>query len=151
MAYTTIAKVKAMFRNFTGNTSNQAITDATLTEWITAKDARINSRISRYYELPIIASESLLILEEISCLMVAHQVDNVLNNYTDAQKKPDYAKQADALLNEYAPLPKDNCKPCEPVSRLPDATYTGLQNDKRRLSVSVTTTAPIFQKGVDSW
>lgn len=150
MAYTTVTKVKALFRNFTSNSSNQAVTDSTISDWIAEVDARINSRIGRFYQMPITGEESLLILQKISNLMVACQMDNTLNTYTDAQKKPEYCKQGSALLDEYAPMPKDG-KIVEPISRLPDAIYTGVVSSTRRMSASVTNVAPKFQKGVDSW
>lgn len=155
MSYATPAQVKAMFRNITANASNQAITDAVLQEWLDEAEGVINSRLKYYYALPITSGsnpQSAVILRKIERLMVACQVDDTLNSYTDKQKKPQYCKQSMEMLDMYAPKPDPKtCKLCEPASRLPDATYLGVQNPDRKFSAQVTDTAPTFKKGVDAW
>lgn len=152
MSFATPAQVKAMFRNFTTNATNQAITDATIQEWLDEANAVILSRLRYYYDTTNIGSESEVILRKMERLSVACQVDDTLNSYADAQKKPQYCKNFIMMLDMYAPeANKANCKLCAPSSRLPDTPYLGVQSPGRRFKASVTDVAPTFRKGVDTW
>lgn len=155
MSYSTPQKVKDMFRNFTANATNKAVTDDTLQEWLDEAAIEINARVMYYYSMPIVAlgsPQAWLVLGKIERLMVACQVDDTLNSYAEKQKKPQYCKRAAEMLQEYAPInDKGKCGICEPIARLPDADYIGPQNTGRRLSASVTDVAPTFEKGVDKW
>ncbi|NJM55063.1 MAG: hypothetical protein HC841_03325 [Verrucomicrobiae bacterium] len=153
MSYCTKAQVKAMFRNLE-NSTDPAVTDASLDEFIAEADSSINARLKGVYVLPITEGtnpESFVILRKICRLLVACVVDNILNTYAEADKKPDYCKQAHNLLDEIAPKvdPKTGKRPM-PASILPDATFIGMNTLKDTVAVQAVD-GRIFQKGVDSW
>ena len=68
MAYTTVDKIKAMFRaidmvDATGDADNDtAIITEEVTQFITEAESRINAKIKQYYATPITGPESLNIL-----------------------------------------------------------------------------------------
>ena len=72
MAYTTLAKVKSMFRSIsieaeTGNEdTNTVVTSEEVDEFILEADSEINSKLSDYYDTPITGAESLVIIGQIS-------------------------------------------------------------------------------------
>ncbi len=152
MSYATTTQVKAMFRNLTENATNKAVTDPTIQEWLDEAQQVINSRFKYFYVVPITGTDSLLIVRKIERLIVASQVDDTLNSYTDKQKKPQYLKNAMDMLDCYAPKPDPKtCKLCDPTAQLPDDLFLGQQNTERRFKASVTDVAPTFKKGVDTW
>lgn len=88
MSYCTKAQVKAMFRNLE-NSTDPAVTDASLDEFIAEADSSINARLKGVYVLPITEGtnpESFVILRKICRLLVACVVDNILNTYAEADK-----------------------------------------------------------------
>jgi len=149
MSYTTIAQVKSLFRDFADN-SEAAVVDAEITEFLNETAAMIDAKLSSLYTLPFSDASTLLILGKIEKFLVAGVVDDILNNYSEADKKPEWAKRGHALLTELCPKKnKDGVQP-EPTMKLPGEVYLGTSRQKNRIKVSSTTGA-IFQKGQDNW
>jgi hypothetical protein len=150
--YATADDVKALFRNFATSTE-AAVTDTKIETWLESAFAMINARIGVLYQLPITDAtnpESYKILAQIEAFYVAGIVDDVLNTYSEADKKPQWGERAKYMLNEYAPqLDKNGVQP-KPISVLPDATFLGTPSQKNTPRFQPNTT-PIFSKGGDNW
>jgi len=155
MAYTTVEKIKTMFRAFTSSTTNAAVTDASITEFIAEIDAIIDSRLSSFYELPIDAGNTaaLAILGRVSRLFVAAILDDILNTYSEADKKPTYKKDAETLLNSLVPQVDKSGKWFAPLSPLPNVLQLGIPgNPNTQATIKVSSNEdPTFKKGVDAW
>lgn len=152
MAYATKEDVKAMFRDFHEG-SDPAVSDADLDLYITNTTSIINAKIGTLYVLPINDTdnpESFAILKQLQMYKVACMVDDILNNYAEADKKPSWCKSFKMLMAELVPPKNDDCKQCEPTMKLPDAEYIGTPTQKNRISVGPTT-GTIFKKGADNW
>lgn len=151
MAYATKTEIKSMFRDFADN-ADAAVDDTDLDLFIDNTTEIIDSRIQELYELPITEGDnpkSFKILKQIQMYKVACMVDDILNNYGEADKKPNWCKMAHKMMMELVPEKKD-CKQCEPVMKLPDATYKGTQRQQGRIKVSATTGRQ-FTKGGHNW
>lgn len=152
MSYATPEDVKALFRSF-AITSEAAVTDEKIQAWLDNAFSNINSKIGRLYQMPIdetASPESWNILKEIESFKVAGIVDDVLNSYSEADKKPLWEKRAMNILNELAPqLDRDGRQPI-PIMILPDAVYLGTSTQKARPRLQPNTT-PTFIKGANNW
>lgn len=150
MSYATISDVKSLFRNFQDN-SDPAVTDASISKFLDNAKATIDSRLYGLYTLPITGPISLKILSQVEMFLVADIVDNILNTYSDAQKKPQYYKRAMEMLADIAPE-KDakTGKQPEPLTKLYDSTYLGTNVQKGKFKLS-SAEGTIIKKGSDTW
>lgn len=153
MSYSTIAKVKSLFRDFGGG-SDPAVSDSEIQEFLDDAALIINGRIGLLYQLPIILADSpdsYGILRRIETYIVADIVDDILNSYTEADKKPEWGKKASSLLKDISPpLDKKRGKQLEPAMKLLDAVYLGTSTQRNKITIAKTSGA-IFKKGVDNW
>jgi len=78
MAYTTVAKVQALFRDLEVEATDTVVTIPELNEFIARADALIDGKLAKFYTVPITGVESLLVVEEISTLLAAHRVKGIL-------------------------------------------------------------------------
>jgi hypothetical protein len=149
MSYATIAQVKSLFRDFADN-ADAAVTDAEITEFLDSTEAAINAKLSTLYTLPLTDADSLLIVGKVEKYLVAGIVDDILNNYSEADKKPDWHKRGKELLTEL--VPKRNAKGVqpEPTMKLPGESFLGTSRQRSRIKVS-NSSGTIFQKGEDNW
>jgi len=127
MAYTTEAKVKAMFRGIDIEAADTVITDSTLADFISEADAEIDGKLNAYYVTPITGTEALKIVGKISKLKVAHVIKGILEvtqpNLDQVQGlQGNLDKQADDLLKDALPKWNKGAKRFDvPVMRLTDA------------------------------
>lgn len=152
MSYATADDIATMFRNLDLTISNPALSQVEIEQFIEEQEAFINARIGTLYQLPITEAnnpQSFKILKLASKYAVACIVDDILNDYAEADKKPQWCKKFTSMMNDLVPELK-NCKQCEPITKLPDAIYLGTRSQKARISVSQTST-PVFTKGGDNW
>ncbi len=152
MSYCNIADVKSLFRHFSDNT-DAAVSDSDISSYIENYNAYINSRLYGLYLLPITESsnpESFKILSQINSFYVASVIDDILNNYSQADKKPSWEKRAAQMLESVAPQKDSSGKQPEPNSKLIDATYLGTNVQKGKFKAnSIDSTT--FKKGSDTW
>lgn len=153
MSYCTVDQVKSMFRCL-DDVTNPAVTDAEIQEFIDEACATMNGCLGELYQLPIteIANpESFKILRKVCRMKVADILDDILNDYGEADKKPMWGKKAKELFKQICP-PKDpkTCQRCEPTLKLPDAIFLGANNPGQTINVKATT-GRIFEKGQDNW
>ncbi len=154
MSYATVDQCKSMFRCLDTTVTDPAVTDAEILEFIDETCASIDGCINELYSLPITAIDnpkSFLILTKLTKFKVAGILDDILNSYGDADKKPTWHKQGEQLLNKICP-PKDpkTCKRCEPVMKLPDASFLGANPKGDTISVKATS-GRVFSKGGNNW
>ncbi len=152
MSFATPQDVKDFFRHFADN-SEAAVTDAKIQKWLDSEHEFVLGKVGTLYQLPITAEanpKSALILADIEAMLVAAKVDDILNNYSEADKKPQWFRNAMLKLKEYVPDKDKEGKQPEPTVKLPDVTYNGTRAQKGQLKVS-STSAPIFSKGGDNW
>lgn len=151
MGYATKEDIKAMFRDFADNTE-AAVSDTELDLFIDNTSAMINAKVGTLYVLPITEinnPESFKILKQLQMYKVACIVDDILNSYGEADKKPGWCKKADMLLTALVP-DREKCKQCKPTMILPDAQYLGTDTQRSRITIS-STEEPVFKKGQDNW
>lgn len=149
MSFASVADVKAYFRDFAESTE-AAVTDEKIQAWLDTASISVLARFHTLYETITTENEaSAKIIAEIEAMKVADIVDNILNSYSEGDKKPQWGKMAMATLKEYCPDKVDGIQP-EPDVKLPDAQYVGTRTQKARMSVSATS-GSIFKKGVDAW
>jgi len=154
MSYATTTEIESMFRNLDTTVSNPAITTAEIQNFINEKTAVINSRIGTLYEMPITEGdnpESFKILKLLTKYGVACIIDDILNDYAEADKKPTWCKKFTDMMKALVPdVDKKTCRQCVPTMMLPDAVYIGTPTQKNRITVSATSGTTI-KKGVDNW
>jgi hypothetical protein len=80
---------------------------------------------------------------------VACIVDDIINSYGEADKKPTWCKKAHDLLEALVPS-KKNCKQCEPTMKLPDAEYLGTSTQRGQIRIAATS-GTVFKKGANNW
>ena len=150
MSYSTTAQIKAMFRNF-GAPTAPAVTDPSVVEFIAEADQEIDAALTGVYTLPIAGPLSLLLLRKISRLLAAAVVDDILNTYSEADKKPGYRRDALKMLEDISgKLDPKTGKKTLPISLLPDAEYIGASVSKNTPAINPQDGRQ-FQKGVDAW
>jgi len=151
MAFTTVEKVKSMFRNLTLDGSASALTTAEVQLFIDEASAVVSSCLKEFYDMDNVGTNSALILSRIETFKVADIVDDILNNYSEASQKPFYGKKAEKLLEKYIPrFNEKSCEWCDPMAKLPDTPYKGLPSTTTQVTIK-NTAGPTFKKGVDSW
>lgn len=152
-SFATPANVQAYFRDLTIDATDGAVTSAKIQAWLDSKHQYVMGKIYTLYASTITQGAnplSFLIIADIEAMLVVAIVDDILNNYNDAQKKPTWEKRAMALLCEYIPNKNSDGIQIEPSIKLPDATYLGSTKPRGTLKVSSTAT-PIFTKGGVNW
>jgi hypothetical protein len=149
MAYATKDEILSMFRNLDMSVSNPAITEAEITDFISETEAEINAKIGTLYSMPITGTEALLVLKRLTKYGVACIVDDILNDYSEADKKPTWCKKFNQLMNDIVPPSKDGRQP-EPTMKLPDAGYIGTSTQRGRVFISATE-GTVFKKNGDNW
>jgi len=167
MPYTTLAKVKSMFRGITisadtGNEStNTAVTEEDVAEFIAEADAEIDARLNRYYVTPITGTEALKVVGTISKYKVAHMIKTILeatssNSDKEQDVQTNLEKKANRLLEDITPTFKSVGSGgtwIEPVIDLVDATRK--PSSPRDASVFGTNYAgvrtPTITRGGNNW
>lgn len=162
MAYTTVAKVKTMFRDIqieaaTGDPETEtAVTTETVDELISEHDAFIDGKLNEFYVTPITGVSSLIIVGRISKLLVAHDIKMILEAVEQtSDKKQDVQgnlrMQALKVLNSLIPQWDPKC--CEYIDAefpLPDAGARETSPKSGAISSSNSGTVTI-KKGGDNW
>lgn len=151
MSYATKDEVKALFRDFAENTQ-AAVDDDDLDLFLDNSTEMIDSKIGTLYQMPITEIDnprSFKILKQLQMYKVACEVDEILNSYGEADKKPQWCKKAKDLMSELVPDKKD-CKQCAPNMKLPDAVYLGTPIQTNRILIS-SLEEPVFRKGANNW
>lgn len=153
MSYATVANVKGLFRDFADNT-DAAVDDTEIQDFLDDTDEIIDAKIGTLYQLPIDAlnnPKSFKILKRLETFIVSAIIDDILNNYGEADKKPSWAKNGRDLMLELVPArDKKTGKQPEPIMKLSDAIYLGTSTQRNKMSASATT-GRIFIKGGDNW
>jgi hypothetical protein len=152
MSYATKDDVKALFRHFADN-ADAAVTDTEIDNFLAADASYIDSRLYGLYALPITSGanpESFKILSQIDAFKVAAIVDDILNNYSNDQKKPNWDKRAEEMLENIAPKKDKSGKQVDPNAKLIDATYLGTNVQKGKFKANSTDSTQ-FKKGTDTW
>lgn len=161
MAYTTLAKIKSMFRDIqieaaTGDAETEtAITNEEVTEFITEQDAFIDAKLNDYYVTPITGASSLLIVGRISKLLVAHDIKMILESEEQfSDKKQDVQGnlrlQALEMLKSLVPQQDNKGDFQDPKMLLPDAVLRDVSPKAAAVSSHNTGTVTI-KKGGDNW
>ena len=163
MAYTTIDKVKAMFRGIkieadTGDEqTNTAVTIEDVNEFILEMDAYVDTRLADCYVVPITGAESLKVIGLISKYKVAHVIKTILEvNNSNSDKQQDVQTnldvKAEKMLDRLCPVDK-NGKKLDPIVKLVDAEMT-LTSPISAAVFSRNLTGirtPVIKKGGDNW
>lgn len=152
MSYATTDDVLSHFRNLDIESENAAITPEEMELFLGNAFAQINVRLSKLYNLPITEAKnprSFAYLKTVQTYLVCCVVDDILNDYSEADKKPQWCQKAEKLLEVIAPMNK-NGKQVQPVSPLPDADYKGTDAQTTGITLSATTGRQFF-KGRDQW
>ena len=153
MSYATIDEIKSMFRDYADN-ADAAVNDTELQLFIDNNTALINAKIGTLYTLPITIDDSpssFAILKQIQMFGVASIVDDILNSYGEADKKPTWAKQAKSMLDALVPpMDPKTCKQCPPTMILPDASYVGVPEQRNKIKIS-NTSGNVFKKASPNW
>lgn len=152
MSYATVDDIVSMFRNLDLTVSNPAVTSDEIQDFIDEQEVIIDAKIGTLYALPITEADnpkSHKILKRLTKYGVACIVDDILNDYAEADKKPMWCKKFKMLMEELVP-PKENCKQCEPTMKLPDAEYLGTSIQRGRATFS-STAGTVIKKNQDNW
>lgn len=153
MSFATPENVAGFFRNFDPSAGNSAVTSVEIQEWLDTEHSFVLGKIYTMYKAPITVADNPLsanIIKDIEAMLVAGRVDDILNTYTEAQKKPMWEKRAMYRLEEYVPKKDKDGKQPTPTILLPDAEFLGSTSQQGQLKLSSTST-PIFTKGQDNW
>lgn len=153
MSYATKDEIKSLFRDFADN-SEAAVDDAEIDLFIDNTTSIIDAKISTLYMMPITEAEnpkSFKILKQLQMFKVACIIDDILNDYAEADKKPMWCKKANHLLKALVPdVNPKTCRQCVPTMKLPDAEYIGTSTQRGRINVSATS-GTVIKKGFDNW
>lgn len=153
MSYATIDHVKSLFRDL-ADSSEAAVSDAEITDFLDNSTAIIDAKVGTLYSMPLTEVDnpvSFSILKQLQMFKVACIIDDILNDYAEADKKPGWCKKAHELMNQIVPpMDPKTCRQCEPTLKLPDAIYLGTSVQKGKMTISKTSGA-IFTKGGDNW
>lgn len=155
MAYTTVNKIKSMFRGIEIEASDTALTISEVDDFIVEIDSVIDGRLANYYEIPITGVESLKTVGLISKLLVSGMVADVLrmSGSKESYAGSNYTKRGKELLNSIAPE-MDCSKKCatKPTVKLPDATPIAIPPEHATtFSYNFEGTPQIFKKDEPAW
>ena len=161
MAYTTVEKIKALFRDIeieptTGTPADDTvITEEEVDDMIAEVDAEIDAKLFDHYEVPIVGPESLKIVGKISRLKVGHMIKMILENTEQVsdrpQDPPNWDKMANDLCMKIIPTWDDKC--CEwvdPTHQLIDAVRKEKSPKAGNLFNSNKTTR-VIKRGGENW
>lgn len=151
MSYASITEVKSLFRDFADN-SEAAVDDTEIQLFLDNSSSIIDSKIGTLYQLPITVGdnpESFKVLKQLQMFKVACIIDDILNDYSEADKKPGWCKKAEVLMNSLVP-PLKNCKQCKPNMILPDALFLGTDTQRARIKISATS-GTVIRKNENNW
>lgn len=152
--FATPSDVKDCFRNMQTLPTNPAVDDTQIQKWLDSVEVRVLGKVYELYQGPFASGtndKSILLIAQIEAFFVAGIVDDKLNTYSDGDKKPNWEKRAQAMLDEIAPSrDKDGIQP-EPLMKLPDAVYLGTVQKRARISVQNTGSGTRFTKGGANW
>jgi hypothetical protein len=140
-----------MFRDFADN-SQAAVDDTEIQLFLDNTTAIIDSNIGTLYLMPVTEvdnPESFKVLKQLQMFKVACIIDDILNDYSEADKKPGWCKKAEMLLNALVP-PKKNCKQCKPTMILPDTPFLGTDTQRARIKISATS-GTVIRKNENNW
>ena len=162
MAYTTLEKVKSMFRGIdikpinVDPKQNTAVTEEDVADFIAEVDAEINGFLFDYYATPITGDEALLIIGRISKYKVAHIIKTIIEAREELSDKnmevqTNLEKKAQKMLDQVVPTWDEKC--ClwvDPRIQLSDADRQ--PNTPRNASIfSSSEHTPVIKKGGDNW
>lgn len=145
MAYATLAQVQSEFKNLSIGASTP-ITTTEAERFIEESDALIDSYLSRRYEVPITGSNSLKVVREISIMLTAHRIKEILRVKT-GDSKADQDGRGNSLHSRAMNLLKDIVKR---KLNLTDAT-AATADDGVSSYVSSNDVPFIFERGTDQW
>lgn len=162
MAYTTVDKVKSLFRRLeinaaTGTSSlDTVVTTEEVDEFILEVDAEIDAKLSDHYTVPITGVEALKIVGKISRMKVAHMIKTILETTGQLSDRSQEVQtnlelKADKMLKETIPIWDSKC--CEwvdPILQLTDATRIAKSPKTGNLFQSNVRTA-VIKRGGDNW
>lgn len=151
MSYAKVEDVVALFRNLDIEQIDAAITEDEIETFLEDAEARINTRLLKFYTLPIDADanpKSFRYLATIEKYFAAAVVDEILNNYAEGERRPTWEKKALQMLEEIAP---QDCDTCKPASLLPDADFLGNSTSRGRFAASSVEISPVFERGKNNW
>lgn len=152
MSYASKNEIKSMFRDFSDN-ADAAVDDTDLDLFLANSTAIIDAKIGTLYSMPITLinnPQSFAILKQLQMFKVACEVDEILNSYGEADKKPTWCKKAMLLMTELIPEKKSGCTQCEPTMKLPDTPYLGTTTQQGQIRIGATT-GTTFTKGANNW
>ena len=154
MSYATVGDVTSLFRDL-DTTTTAAVTEAEVQVFLDNTTEIINAKIGTLYSLVNEITEennpkSFAILKQVQMYMVAGIVDDILNNYSEADKKPMWGEKAEKILMALVPKRMSGKKQPVPTMTLPDTPYQGTSTQRGKIGVSATS-GRIFTKGGKNW
>jgi len=149
MSYATPAQVKSLFRHFADN-SEAAVIDTEIQDFLDDAEEIINAKLGTLYTMPITDPAALKILKRLETFQVAAVVDDILNNYSEADKKPQWKSNADKLMKDLVPPRNAKGIQPEPTMKLPNENYLGTSTQRGKITLS-RTSGTIFKKGANNW
>lgn len=152
MSYSSVDNVKALFRNLNGG-STPAVTDLEIQDTLDDLSAIIDAKIGTLYSLPITSVGNPLsfkILKKIESYLAASDIDDILNSYGEADKKPMWGKKGMELLKALVPDINSKGVQPKPTMILPDASYLGTIAQKSQIKMSAVS-GTTFKKGANNW
>jgi len=162
MGYTTEAKVQSMFRaiEFAAATGDEqtetAVTQEDVAEFILEADAEIDSKLTKFYEVPITGAEALKIVGQISKYKVSHVIKTILESTTQTSDHNQEVQinlelKANKLLDDIVPhWDKKCCEWVDPAMTLTDAVTKPRSPVTGSVFSSASHTAEI-KRGGDNW
>jgi len=156
MAYTTVDKIKSMFRSIKIESTGTSVITSEVENWISEIEASVNAKLKAYYVTPITGTESLKILSLIITYKVAHIIKTVLEMTSENSDKNQEAQtnldlKADKMLEEILPKWNDDSNRFDPpIMPLPDAVIVAVPPSGASI-VSSQSLTPTFTKGGDNW
>ena len=157
MAYTTVDKVKSLFRRLeikaaTGTPSlDTVVTIEEVDDFILEVDAEIDAKLVDHYTVPITGVESLKIVGKISRMnkTILETTGQLSDRSQEVQTNLEL--KADKMLKETIPMWDSKC--CEwidPILQLSDAVRTAKSPKSGNLFQSNVRTA-VIKRGGDNW
>lgn len=152
MSYATSGEVLSLFRDVSVD-ADSAISTTDMALYLENTTEEIDSKIGTLYSLPITSGDnpkSFKVLRMLQMYMVAGIIDDILNNYSEADKKPMWTQMAQKMLKQIVPdTDKKGYQPV-PTLKLTDADYLGTSQQSNQIIVRAKT-GKIFEKGKDNW
>lgn len=164
MGYTTVAKIKSMFRNIDIEAATETpstdtvITTEEVEQFIVDADAWIDNVLYPYYTTPITGTESLKVVDTISRYFAAHTIKGILELTKQTSDKEqdvqgNLGKRAKAMLDKLIPKRVKTAQGTQWVDAeapLSDAPKKSVPPVNASLITSSSNTA-VFTKGGANW